>query len=156
MVGLTSTVENSWNRWIIVNIHSDSTNIRTDMLLLFSTHWSLQQSTISTYAHIVPVPTDSGAVTCPPPPTHPPAPHATLQHLLHNLCCDWQASINLSGLCSIIISPAVQLDSTQRASRHTRALQKKFPVSRQDCRSLLQCIFYSGACQYNCRTPCHW
>lgn len=28
--------------------------------------------------------------------------HAALQHLLHNLCCDWQASINLGSLCSII------------------------------------------------------
>lgn len=46
------------------------------------------------------------------PPTPPlPHTHATLQHLLHNLCCDWQASINLARLCSIIISPAIQLDS---------------------------------------------
>lgn len=44
--------------------------------------------------------------------------HAALQHLLHNLCCDWQASINLGSLCSIIISPAIQLDSTQQAAWH--------------------------------------
>lgn len=76
-------------------------------------------------------------------------PHALLQHLLHNLCCDWQASINLARLCSIIISPAIQLDSTQWASWHCVALQRKFPVSRRGCRLLLQWIFYWGTCQYN-------
>ena len=74
--------------------------------------------------------------------------HAALQHLLHNLCCDWQASINLGSLCSIIISPAIQLDSTQQASWHCGASQRKFPVSRQGCWLLLQWIFYAYACQY--------
>lgn len=59
--------------------------------------------------------------------------HAALQHLLHNLCCDWQASINLGSLCSIIISPAIQLDSTQQHSWHCEASQKKLQVSRQGC-----------------------
>lgn len=75
--------------------------------------------------------------------------HAALQHLLHNLCCDWQASINLGSLCSIIISPAIQLDSTQQASWHCGASQKKFQVSRQGCCLLLQLIFYGSTCQYN-------
>lgn len=79
----------------------------------------------------------------------PPTPHATLQHLLHNLCCDWQASINLARLCSIIISPAIQLDSAQQASWHCEASQRKFPVSRQGGWLLLQWIFYGGTCQYN-------
>lgn len=71
--------------------------------------------------------------------------HAALQHLLHNLCCDWQASINLGSLCSIIISPAIQLDSTQQHSWHCEASQKKLQVSRQGC-----CwIFHGRTCQYN-------
>lgn len=82
----------------------------------------------------------SGAVT---------SSHAALQHLLHNLCCDWQASINLGSLCSIIISPAIQLDGTQWASWHCGASQRKFPVSRQGGCFLLQWIFYGGTCQYN-------
>lgn len=62
-----STNKTSWNRLIIVTTHSDGTNIRTDMLLFllfFSPSWSLQQSTICTYADILPVLTESGAVTC--------------------------------------------------------------------------------------------
>lgn len=64
--------------------------------------------------------------------------HATLQHLLHNLCSDWQASINLARLCSIIISPAIQLDSTQQGSWHCEASQRKFPLSWQGGSLLLQ------------------
>lgn len=75
--------------------------------------------------------------------------HAALQHLLHNLYCDRQASINLGSLCSIIISPAIQLDSTQQASWHCGASQKKFPVRRQGCWLPLGLIFYGGTCQYN-------
>lgn len=97
----------------------------------------LYQTIISTY---IDCNACSGAVTFS---------HATLQHLLHNLCCDWQASINLARLCSIIISPAIQLDSSQQASWHCEASQRKFPVSRQDGWLLLQWIFYGGTCQYN-------
>lgn len=53
--------------------------------------------------------------------------HAALQHLLHNLCCDRQASINLGSLCSIIISLAIQLDSTQQGSWHCGGSQNKTP-----------------------------
>lgn len=60
----------------------------------------------------------SGAVT---------SSHAALQHLLHNLCCDWQASINLGSLCSIIISPAIQLDSSQQSASALWSLTKEIP-----------------------------
>lgn len=82
----------------------------------------------------------SGAVT---------SSRGALQHSLHNLCCDWQASINLGSLCSIIISPPTQLDSTQQASWHCAASQKKFKVSRQGCWLPHQWIFEGSACQCN-------
>lgn len=75
--------------------------------------------------------------------------HATLQYLLHNLCCDWQVSINLARPCCIIISPAIQLDSTQQGSWHCEPSQRKFPVSGLGGWLLLQWIFYGGACQYS-------
>lgn len=97
-------------------------------LLIFApVQQALYQTRISTYTDYNV--SGSGAVTFS---------HATLQHLLHNLCCDWQASINLARLCSIIISPAIQLDSSQQVSWHCEAPQRKFPVSRQDSWLLLQ------------------
>lgn len=89
-------------------------------------------SSVSDYLHLLQhynACSGSGAVTFS---------HATLQHLLHNLCSDWQASINLPRLCSIIISPAIQLDSTQQGSWHCEASQRKFPLSWQGGSLLLQ------------------
>ena len=75
-----------------------------------------------------------------------------LQHSPHNLCCDWQGSINLGSLCSIIISAQTQLDSTQQASWHCGGSQRKVKVSRQGGWLPHQWIFYGGACQ--CHAEC--